>query len=828
MGRGRDPRRRPSTACGSPGWRSRRRRAYDEAKRARGGLDFDDLLLKTRDLLASHARGRPRRAWRGRSTCCSSTSSRTPTRSRARSSAARAATASATGRLFLVGDFKQSIYRFRGAEPRIFQDFRGEFPAEGRLALTENFRSVPAILDFVNALFADDLPRARATALDPGPRTPAPRRPARRRVPLGAPSPRPTTAKPEARRRRPPEGRGPLARPPAPAAARRGLDGPRPEDRASADRPTPGDVAFLFRAMTDVGPYESALADEGFDYHVVGGSAFYAQQEVHDLINVLSAIEDPLDAVSLAGALRSPFFCLSDDGLFWLGDVAARRPGRRARRGPSRSPSSRRSTAAAPAGRATCCARWRGLKDRVPIAALVDRVLDESGYEAALLGEFLGDRKRANARKLVRLARRFDEQGGFTLADFVARLRADLREPPREEQAATTDEEGTSVRLMSIHQAKGLEFPIVVLPDLNRKPARRLASSSPSTPTSARSSGPSDDRRRPTAADGRRGGLGRSLGWLTYQAIEQREEEDEALRLFYVATTRARDALILSAGVGPDEKPTSPALKLLDERFDRATGPLPRPAARRLARARGRGDRRSARPGRAPAPRRGGRRPALARGRPGRSTTAPSRPSRRRRPRPAPAPVRRPRPGARASPRRRPGSIGWSARSWPIPGVVRAEAARARSPARPARRQDPVAPAEPGRRGRRPARALARRRRSAASWPAPTTVERGVAWTLAWPPGRAEPTVFQGRIDFLYRDRRAAGRPGHRQRSPARRSRASGSGSCSRPAAADALGLRPDRARAGASGSGPAAASHGEDDSTTPRSIDGAIGASLR
>ena len=66
----------------------------------------------------------------------------------------------------------------------------------------------------------------------------------------------------------------------------------------------------------------------------------------------------------------------------------------------------------------------------MPIAALVDRVLDESGYEAALLGEFLGDRKRANARKLVRLARRFDEQGGFTLADFVARLRADLREPP--------------------------------------------------------------------------------------------------------------------------------------------------------------------------------------------------------------------------------------------------------------------------------------------------------------------------------------------------------------------------------------------------------------
>ena len=75
-----------------------------------------------------------------------------------------------------------------------------------------------------------------------------------------------------------------------------------------------GDVAFLFRAMTDVWPYETALADLGFDYHTIGGSAFYAQQEVRDVVNVLSVVEDPLDEVALAGALRSPFFSLSDEG----------------------------------------------------------------------------------------------------------------------------------------------------------------------------------------------------------------------------------------------------------------------------------------------------------------------------------------------------------------------------------------------------------------------------------------------------------------------------------------------------------------------------------
>src|SRR5207302_9040720 len=81
-------------------------------------------------------------------------------------------------------------------------------------------------------------------------------------------------------------------------------------------------------------------------------------------------------------------------------------------------------------------ARWRTAKDRVPMAYLVAQILDESGFEGALVCEFLGERKLANTRKIVRLARDFDRQGGFTLAEFVARLRADLENEPREEQAA--------------------------------------------------------------------------------------------------------------------------------------------------------------------------------------------------------------------------------------------------------------------------------------------------------------------------------------------------------------------------------------------------------
>ncbi|MCA1684608.1 MAG: UvrD-helicase domain-containing protein, partial [Planctomycetia bacterium] len=436
------------------------RRGYDEAKRARGGLDFDDLLVKTRGLLGRGAgapAGHPGEALAF--VLVDEFQDTDPVQSDILRSLG--GDEFARGRLFVVGDFKQSIYRFRGARPQLFQDVRAEFPAEGRHDLTENFRSAVGVVDFVNALFAEAFP-GETPRLVPGPHAaPAAEGPAVEFVwAEESAEGEECRGKSGAAEMRPTEARW-LAR-----LIRGRLDAGWPvRDRGSKTvrNAHAGDVAFLFRAMTDLAPYESALQTEGLDFHVVGGKAFYAQQEVQDLVNVLSVIEDPVDPVSLAGALRGPFFGLSDDALFRLGagpfDLAE---------GLDRAGSIDALSAIdrQRAGRAReLLSAWRGLKDRLPIAELVDRVLDESGFEAALLGEFLGDRKRANARKLVRLARRFDARGGFTLGHFVTRLREDLRRPPREEQASTTEEEGESVRLMSIHQAKGLEFPIVVIPD---------------------------------------------------------------------------------------------------------------------------------------------------------------------------------------------------------------------------------------------------------------------------------------------------------------------------------------------------------------------------
>ncbi len=581
------------------------RREHERLKHRRHGLDFDDLLIKARDLLRDHPEiAAPARAGDRAPLVEFVLVDEFQDTDGVQGEILRLLSGESflTGRLFLVGDVKQSIYRFRGAEPGIFRDWRAAFPARGRLSLTENFRSVPGVIGFVNALFGEcfrDLDRSDGD--DQG--RPIPEDPHRllpirgkdtcqpaveflwpmsaeeqdeddEEVDGGERTARHSAPKPKlsAHERRMIEARC-IAR-----RLRERLDAGWPVlDRASGQvRPAhAGDVALLFRAMTDLWPYESALADEGFDYHTIGGSAFYAQQEVHDVINLLSVVEDPFDEVALAGALRSPFFGVSDEGLFRLSTAREREGGITAGvywldAVPGLSGLDRARAARA----VELLARWRADKDRIPMAELVARVLDESGFEAAVVCEFLGDRKLANTRKVVRLARDFDRQGGFTLADFVARLRADLEDEPKEEQAATTDEEGASIRLMSIHQAKGLEFPIVVLPDVGRTSRGQspLVACRPDLGLVVRPPLP-----MPQAPDGSTGSTEPGENdpvWRAYLALERLDEEQESLRLFYVAATRARDALILSAGLEPGESVPSNAvaMRLLDERFDRATG----------------------------------------------------------------------------------------------------------------------------------------------------------------------------------------------------------------------------------------------------------------
>ncbi|MBX7166635.1 MAG: UvrD-helicase domain-containing protein [Pirellulales bacterium] len=543
--------------------------AYQQRKDALQALDFDDLLLGARELLHGPEAAAVRREVSQHIKVLLIDEFQDTDAAQVDLVNAICNDVLDDGKLFFVGDHKQSIYRFRGAEPEVFHQLRARIPPEGQLPLSRNFRSQPAILDFVNAIFTGEFAEYQplVAARPQVTRLPAiefiwaemPEEPDEPEGPADQP----------ARRRRKLEADW-IAR-----RLRQLIDSREPlvwdAEAAQNDRPAArparqGDVALLFRAMSDAYLYEDALRRWGFDYYVVGGQAFYAQQEIYDVLNLLRAVASPADALSLVGALRSPIFALADDTIFWL---AQHPEGIRA--GLFAAP------VAGIAGEQAARVRFAGkvlgeltaLRDRRPVAELLTTALARTGYDAALLADFLGERQVANLHKLIDQARQFDASGTLTLTDFIRQLAEFVVRQPREPLAATQPESQDVVRLMSIHQAKGLEFPIVVLPDLERK--RRGGGRSPAAfhPVLGPLAAPPE--KLPSIG-----------GWEMYQALEKEAEEAEHARLFYVATTRAADMLLLAAACDQIDKPSHPWRQMLAKHFDLRTGEYhgPRPAGR--------------------------------------------------------------------------------------------------------------------------------------------------------------------------------------------------------------------------------------------------------
>jgi ATP-dependent helicase/nuclease subunit A len=464
-----------------------------------------------------------------------------------------------TGRLFFVGDFKQSIYRFRGAAPKVFRDLRDQLTEHGRLPLNMNFRSQPAVLDFVNALFCD--------AFTHDGQGYAPLRPSRTQI-TAAPGveflwtltpDKNTGAKGAAEAARREEAR-------AIACRLRSLVDSSSDERPIVDRqsgqPRPvqlGDVAILFRALSDVHLYEEALREYELPYYLVGGHAFYAQQEVYDVLNLLRAVASNADELSLAGALRSPFFSLQDETLFWLVEGAGSlNAGLFADQLPAQLTVEECAKVAAAA---ETIRTLRARKDHVPIATLLGEALARTGYDAVLLAEFLGERKLANLHKLMERARAADS-GVSDLDGFITQLAQFISTQPKEALAATLPETADVIRLMTIHHAKGLEFPLVIVPDLDRPPNIR-------TPCAAldRDLGPVVPW--PVDEDAKA-----ATGMSLFAATERSEELEERKRLLYVACTRAADYLILSSSLAGYDQPRSDWMKFLAERFGLSSGEL--------------------------------------------------------------------------------------------------------------------------------------------------------------------------------------------------------------------------------------------------------------
>ncbi len=574
---------------------------YAAAKQAQGVLDFDDLLLRARDLLRDNKHVRKRVADGIRLLMVDEFQDTDPVQAEVVRSLCGAALT--RGKLFMVGDRKQSIYRFRRADPTVFATMSDELPPSGRLPLNVNFRSQPAILNFVNHLFApamdgyEPLVPFQNDQLSP---TPAieflfatfeadqsddgdPSSPDTHHSVPATHSDVDDDDSPNAAALRGREADwiarriASLLADPVKRIRTKKQDA---NGRVLLRRVEPRDIVILFRALSSVQDYESALRRYGLDYYLVGGKAFFAQQEVFDLLNLCRYLDDCDDLVGLAGLLRSPFFNLSDDAIHALafhsepaptGDdsrslVAERRTGAMSLHQtlyfepPTILSDDQRSRIRFAAEVLT---DLRIRKDRIPLSDLLTEAVERTGYDASVLAEFLGSRKLANLRKLIEMARQFDRGDFFTLKDFVTRLQTSVLEETDEEFATTLPESGDVVRLMSIHQSKGLEFPVVMVADIDRKGPPRSGDA-----VMHPELGPLI---KPPEKFGKRA---ENLGLKMHGLVEDEADAQETIRLFYVACTRAADYLILSAGLDPDKPKQSPWLKLVESRFHLQTGLL--------------------------------------------------------------------------------------------------------------------------------------------------------------------------------------------------------------------------------------------------------------
>ncbi len=513
---------------------------YGREKRRAGTLDFDDLIVLTARLLRESPAVRRSLRRRLGQLLIDEGQDTDPVQLEMLwdmlAPKSGPADAPPPGKLFIVGDVKQSIYRFRGAQAEAFEQLCQRF-GSARIPLSDSFRMHPAGAAFINHLFERLMDgyepiRSFRQELPPGPSV---------EVLLAE-------VEPEANAQAATIAQAELvAQRVAEMIDREKLifDAQQGDWRAVR----PGDVAVLFARMTNSLAYEYALQRRGLPFHVVAGTGFFRQQEVYDVLNALRAIDNPFDDLALVGVLRSAIFGLDDNVLLHLG--AGGGPYFQRLADPA-------VVAGLEAGKrrqlifaGELLARLRRMKDAVGPAGVIERLLAETGYAATLLSQFHGRQKLGNVHRLLDAARSAQGGEGISLADFIKRFSELVVEQSRYEQAPVAGEDEDAIRVMTIHKSKGLEFPVVIVPDLN---ARSLGARG--NFLFRRDVGLTYKPPRPEEEDDQYEDAG-DKGPLAYRLAKEAETAEtraEAVRKLYVAATRHQDHLIFIGADWRDSK----------------------------------------------------------------------------------------------------------------------------------------------------------------------------------------------------------------------------------------------------------------------------------
>ncbi len=449
------------------------------------------------------------------------------------------------GKLFLVGDPKQSIYRFRRADVGTYLDVKDMLVARGAVALTltTSFRSLPSIQRVVNHAFVESMDGDRdALQADYVPLSPFREDVTSRPTIVALPVPKPTS-----QYGRVTKGAIEASLPNAVGAFVEWLVTESGWKVTERDSPAPvpvqaRHVCILFRRFDSfyagdiTKGYVQALESRGVRHLLVGGRTFHLREEIETVRTALTAIEWPDDELSIFGTLRGPLFAIGDEELLLWRHDPTRKTARRLH--PFRVPEADAIPESLHPIREALLllADLHRARNERPIAETISVLLEATRAHAGFALQPSGEQVLANVLFVAEQARRYEGSGGISFRGFVDQLLEDAGSGKAAE-APILEDDSDGVRLMTVHKAKGLEFPVVILADITASFATQQAS---------------------RFIDPARGLCAvRVAGWSPLDLIENRgvelkRDQAESVRLAYVAATRARDLLVVpTIGEGP-------------------------------------------------------------------------------------------------------------------------------------------------------------------------------------------------------------------------------------------------------------------------------------
>ena len=508
--------------------------SYQKAKQERNYLDFNDLLLYTRQMLKDHIEVRQYFRQRYPFLLVDEFQDTDPLQAEivfflsemdGKAPALKWNDVKVSAkRLFLVGDPKQSIYRFRRADIEMYEDAKKSMGSKRLLTISQNFRCAPSILRAVNRMFEKLIQRSTQEDYQP------------EYVSLGF-GRKETTL--------PPQHGLILLYPPedrtfgfANVEEQR-----RWESRCIAAfiqrlvseekwqvwdeslqslRPVGlKDIAILMRTYYPLEHLETALRSYEVDYRVIGGRYFYKRQEVEQLLCVLRTIDHPHDQVSLIAALRSPFFGISDEEIFLFHQKGGVLNYLQEAKGtPLEKPF-------------LLLRELHKIRNQTSVAAILNHLYEATSGLVLFLLKPQGEQRVANLIKISDTARALAERGMLSFRGFVRWLAERQGEGADEEEPPTLERGDDFVKLLTIHRAKGLEFPVVILVDLAYK--------------GSKGNNFIVDRKgeRIAIRVGREEDQFQTNNFEDLNEWEEIRDEAEERRLLYVAMTRAREFIVL-------------------------------------------------------------------------------------------------------------------------------------------------------------------------------------------------------------------------------------------------------------------------------------------